>query len=139
MEQLLRAAPWMILAGLLFALFYVLHKRFKANNVWESVVAKYKENVEGKLTNEAVFVAKYGSVENKSLFYKLDRLVLTSGMKKHLSWLNGEVFFIFLVIIAFAGFIEGIVISGNGFIALFLAAAQFVAVYLIFLALAPMT
>lgn len=139
MEQLLRAAPWMILAGLLFALFYILHRRFKANNVWESVVARYKDSVEGKLASEAVFVARYGSVENKSLFYKLDRLVLTSGMKKHFGWLNGEVLFIFLVLTAFAGFIEGTVFTGNGFIALFLAAAQFVLLYVIFKALAGRT
>ena len=64
---------WIVLGVLFGVLFYLIHKKFKENNVWENVVSKYKGNHEKKLGKEARFVSKFGSIENKSLFYKFDR------------------------------------------------------------------
>src|SRR5574344_1959783 len=52
---------------------------------------------EHKILSEAEFVTKFGAIENKSLLYKMDRLILTSGIKNKLPWINGEVFLLSLV------------------------------------------
>ena len=131
--------PWGIMGMLLFILFYLIHDRMQKKNVWTTLANKYRNRVDEKLGAESAFVAEYGSIENKSLFYKLDRLILTSGVRNHISWLSGEVFLFLLVILTVAGFIEGIFFTGNGFIALFIAALQFVGLYVVVLALSGRT
>ena len=131
--------PWGIMGMLLFILFYLIHDRMQKKNVWTTLANKYRNRVDEKLGAESAFVAEYGSIENKSLFYKLDRLILTSGVGNHISWLSGEVFLFLLVILTVAGFIEGIFFTGNGFIALFIAALQFVGLYVVVLALSGRT
>ena len=81
---------WGLLFLLMFLLIYLIHKRFKEKNVWNNLVKKYKDNTYQKILSEAKFVNKFGAIENKSLLYKLDRLVLTSGVKSVLPWMNGE-------------------------------------------------
>lgn len=120
-----------VLFLLIFSMFVIMHKRFKEKNVWSSIVTKYKENTDLKLMSEAEFVTKYGSIENNSLLYKLDRLVLTSGIKKYLPHFNGELFVISMAVLSIAGFFEGMMIFTNIFVALFLAIAQAVALFVL--------
>lgn len=122
---------WGLLFLLLFVAFVIMHKRFKERNVWASIVTKYKENTDLKILSEAEFVTKFGTIENNSLLYKLDRLVLTSGIKKYLPHFNGEAFLISMFLLGVAGFIEGTILLGNVFVAIFLAAAQAVALYVL--------
>ncbi len=75
-------AVWILLSLLLVVLFYIIHKRFKERNVWANLVKQHKDSIEKKLNLEASFVSKFGSIENKSLLYKMDRLILTSGIKR---------------------------------------------------------
>lgn len=131
--------PWIVMGILLFAFFYLIHDRFKEKAVWATLARKYRNSVDEKLGAESAFVAQYGSIENKSLFYKLDRLILTSGIRRFIPWLSGEMYLFALVIAAFAGFVEGMAITGNGFIAVFIAAVQFVALYVVVLALSGKT
>lgn len=138
-EQIIEYFPWAGIFVLAFLLMYVLHKRFVENNVWEKVIKKYKDNVDAKVLSEAAFVTKYGSIENNSLLYKLDRLMLLSGIKNVLPFVNGEVFLFALVISAVAGFLEGNVIFGNALVGIFLACAQAVILYGIAMALAGKT
>jgi hypothetical protein len=86
---------------------YLIHKRFREKNVWNNLVKKYKDNTYQKILSEAKFVNKFGAIENKSLLYKLDRLVLTSGVKSVLPWMNGELLLIGMVLMTLAGFMEG--------------------------------
>jgi len=123
--------PWAVVFLLMSFMFYVIHKRFKERNVWASLVKKYKDNTDKRIMEEAEFVTRFGSMENKSLLYKLDRLILTSGLKTYFSWINGETFLIGMILLAFSGFIEGEMIFGNFFVALFMAAAQAVALYVL--------
>ena len=129
----------MLVYGLLFALVFsfalIIHLSFKKNNVWQRVVKRYKDNTDRKLISEAEFVTRFGAMENKSLLYKLDRLTLTSGVRKVFRWFNGEALLIAILGTAAAGFLEGWFITGNIFVALFLLAAQGVTVYVIFKAL----
>lgn len=130
---------WIVMGVLLFAFFYLVHERFKEKAVWSTIAKKYRNSIAEKLGAESAFVTQYGSIENKSLFYKLDRLILTSGIRRFVPWLSGEIYLFLLFIVAFAGFVEGMVFTGNGFIAMFLAAVQFVLLYAIVLALAGRT
>ncbi len=130
---------WIVLGILIGILIYLIHKKFKDNNVWENVVKKYKGNHDKKLGREASFISKFGSIENKSLFYKFDRLVLTSGIKRFIPWMNGERYLLILFLVFAAGIIEGFEFTGNGFITLFIGAAQFVLLYVILLYMAGKT
>ena len=139
MQEVIRIIPWGILVILFFVLFYLLHKKFRENNVWKNVTAKYREEMDKKLEHEALFVSQYGNIENKSIFYKLDRLILTSGLRKYMPWINGEKYSFILIISVLCGVAAGIGITGNIYIALFIGAAIFVVIYAIVLALSGRT
>ena len=139
MQQVISVLPWGILIILFAILFYLIHKKFKENNVWSNVTHKYKDSVEEKLSMEAMFVSKYGSIENKSLFFKLDRMILTSGLKKYFPKLNGEIYFFILLMVSLSGTVIGVVLVKNLFVALFIGLAIFVGVYVMVLALAGRT
>lgn len=130
---------WGILFLLIFILFLIVHKRFKERNVWGSIVKKYKENTDQKILSEAEFVTKFGSIENNSLLYKLDRLVVTSGIHKYMPHFNGEAFLVLMFSLGAAGFFEGSIFFSNIFVAIFLAAAQVVAFYVFIKALSGKT
>ena len=127
---------WIVLVAALYGMFYFVHKRFQLNSVWENVSRNYKQLMEKKLSKENLFVSKYGGIENKSVFYKLDRLVLTSGLKKYMPWINGEKYFFILLIGSLTSVVIGLITSGNLYIALFIGAAVFVAMYAWVLAMA---
>ena len=135
MERFLEIVPWIVLGILFFALFYVIHKRFKLHSVWETVSSKYQAKKEQKLLDEAAFVSTYGAIENNSFFYKMDRLILTSGLKRIFPILNGEIFLGAMLIAFVLGVLEGILIASNFFLAIFLGCAQTVVVYVFVLAL----
>lgn len=139
MQQVISVLPWGILIILFAILFYLIHKKFKENNVWSNVTHKYKDSLEEKLSMEAMFVSKYGSIENKSLFFKLDRMILTSGLKKYFPKLNGEIYFFILLMVSLSGTVIGVVLVKNLFVALFIGLAIFVGVYVMVLALAGRT
>lgn len=131
--------PWGILFVLTFVFVLLLHKRFKEKSVWGRIVKRYKDNTENKILSEAEFVTRFGAIENNSLLYKMDRLVLTSGLKSRLPWLSGEYLFIGMLLAGIAGFIEGMTFFGNGFVAIFLMVAQAVFLYVFFKALSGKT
>lgn len=131
--------PWAVMLLLIFTFSAIVHKRFKERNVWDNIVKRYRENTDKKLLNEAEFVTRFGSIENNSILYKLDRLVLTSGIKNYLPWVTGEVMLLGMVMAAMAGFFEGAILFQNVFVAIFLTAAQAVAVYVFFKALSGKT
>ena len=138
-EEIMRYLPWAGIFIFAFLFMYILHKRFVENNVWERIVKKYKDNVDAKVLSEAEFVTRYGAIENNSLVYKLDRLMLVGGIKNRLKFVNGEVFLAALIAAAVAGFIEGNVFFGNVLAAVFLACAQPVVLYGTAMALAGKT
>ena len=139
MQKVISVLPWIILIILFAVLFYLIHKKFKENNVWANVVDKYKGDLAKKISKEAMFISKYGSIENKSLFYRLDRMILTSGLKRFFPKLNGEVYFLILIIGSLTGITTGILFVKNLFVALFIGAAVFVGLYVMVLALSGRT
>ena len=92
MEAVVKVLPWALIFIFAFLFMYLLHRRFVENNVWGKVVKKYKDNVDAKVLSEAAFVTRFGSIENNSILYKLDRLMLLSGIKNRFKFINGEVF-----------------------------------------------
>lgn len=137
--EMIKLIPWIALFLLIFAFTAILHKRFKERSVWGNLIKRYKDNTEHKLLSEAEFVTRFGAIENNSLLYKMDRLVLTSGAKNVFPWMSGETLLIGMMLAAVAGFLEGNMIAGNVLVAIFLMVAQAVAVYVFFKALSGKT
>lgn len=102
-------------------LVYSLKDRVK--NKAKSVRNNYKNKINAKVEKDAQFQRVYGDLENKSLMYKIDRLLLTSGLKRRFPKISAGVFLFILVVSALIGFIASIVIAKNIFISLFVAAA----------------
>ena len=138
-EVILKWLPWAIMFVLFTALLVLVHKKFKKNNVLETIANRYRENMDEKMMAEAAFVSRFGAIENSSLMYKFDRLVLTSGIRTFFPWLNGEYLLFGMILAAIAGVFEGVLLFRNVFVALFLAAAQLVALYAILLYLSGKT
>ena len=138
-EVILKWLPWAIMFVLFTALLVLVHKKFKKNNVLETIANRYRENMDEKMMAEAAFVSRFGAIENSSLMYKFDRLVLTSGIRTFFPWLNGEYLLFGMILAAMAGVFEGVLLFRNVFVALFLAAAQLVALYAILLYLSGKT
>lgn len=132
-------APWIGIFLLSFLLIILIHRRFVERNVWGRIVKKYKDNVDLKVLLEAQFVSRFGAIENHSLLYKLDRLILMSGIKHTVPFVSGEVFLGAMSILALAGVLEGMMFFQNILVALFLAAAQVAVLYVIVIALAGKT
>ena len=139
MEAVVKVLPWALIFIFAFLFMYLLHRRFVENNVWGKVVKKYKDNVDAKVLSEAAFVTRFGSIENNSILYKLDRLMLLSGIKNRFKFINGEVFLGAIILASIAGFFEGTLIWSNGLVGIFLASAQAVVLYGIAMVLAGKT
>ena len=95
---------WALIFLFAFLFMFIVHKRFVENNVWGKLVKKYKDNVDAKVLSEAEFVTRFGAIENNSLLYKLDRMMLVSGIKNRFKFANGETFLGALILAAIAGF-----------------------------------
>lgn len=137
--EMIKLIPWIALFFLVFAFAAILHKWFKERSVWGNLIKRYKDNTEHKLLCEAEFVTRFGAIENNSLLYKMDRLVLTSGAKNIFPWMSGETLLIGMMLAAVTGFFEGNIIAGNVLVAIFWMVAQAVAVYAFFKALSGKT
>lgn len=138
-EMVVKWVPWGVLFLLIFALTVLIHKHFENKNVMANIIKKYRDSVDNRIFHEAEFVTRYGAIENHSLIYKLDRMILTSGLKNYCRGLNGEAFLIGMLIAAFGGFIEGCALFGNVLIGIFLTVAQPVVLYVIVLAFSGKT
>lgn len=138
-EAVVKYLPWALIFIFAFLLMYFVHKRFVENNVWGKVVKKYKDNMDAKVLSEAEFVTRFGTIENNSLLYKLDRLMLLSGIKNRFRFINGEVFLGAIILSSVVGFFEGTILFGNGLVGIFLAVAQAVVLYGFAIALAGKT
>ena len=139
MEVVVKMIPWALIFLFAFLFMFIVHKRFVENNVWGKLVKKYKDNVDAKVLSEAEFVTRFGAIENNSLLYKLDRMMLVRGIKNRFKFANGETFLGALSLAAIAGFFEGTILFQNGLVGIFLACAQAVVLYGIVMALAGKT
>lgn len=131
--------PWVALSIFLFLHFIYIHKKFKENAVWSTVMRHYQNSLESRLDDEAIFVSQFGNIENNSLFYKIDRLILTSGIEKYLPWFTGEVFLVIEIILGVSGFIIGIATIRNFYWALFIGISLIVFLYVVVLGLSSST
>ena len=129
MKEAVRYLPWAGIFVFTFLLAIAVHRKFCEENVWERIVKRYRSSVDAKILSEAAFVTKYGSVEKHSLLYRLDRLMLTSGMKNRIPWVNGEVFLLAVFAAAVLGFFAGTALFSNVFAGIFMAAAQAAVLY----------
>lgn len=138
-QEWITGLPWIVIFLLSFLLIILIHRKFVERNVWGRIVKKYKDNVDLKVLLEAQFVSRFGAIENHSLLYKLDRLILMSGIKHTVPFVSGEVFLGAMSIVALGGVLEGIIFFQNILMALFLAVAQVAVLYVIVIALAGKT
>jgi RNAse (barnase) inhibitor barstar len=128
-----RMALWALIALSVFILMLLLHLHLRKKSVFRTVIDNYRRNMEKKTSEENWFISKYGVIENRSLFYKIDRLIVLSGIKSTFKFLNGEWF---LIIAALSFLIAGITtgnIAGNAFLGLFAGFASITAEFIILL------
>jgi len=111
----------------LFVLIALLFFFIRRNT--NGIKDRYKKRVNEKVNKEKDFAKAYGDIENKSIMYKLDRLLLTSGMKRRLPKLSASLFLFIIIATALLGFIASILISQNIYIALFTCAALVVLIF----------
>lgn len=126
---------WAAFSALTFLLLTVLHRKFREHEVFRTIREKYRKEAEEKRENEDAFHRAYGAVENSSIFYRMDRLILTSGIRNRIPWMNGERYLLCMLAAGILGVIEGMTFTGNGFFALFLGAAQSAVLFAAVLAL----
>lgn len=135
MSLIIKYGPWVLLLILLWLMFFLVHKCFQKNNILEYTLNRYKTELVRKLNKENIFVSRYGTIENKSVFYKLDRLILTSGIRRIFPWIDGEKFFSLMFAGSLIGIGFGMLFFKSMLIALFLAAVIAVALYAVVLAM----
>ena len=73
---------WIVIAVSLYTALYLIHKRALEKSVFRQLYEYYKGEKERRIAQEAGFIAKYGEIENTSLLYRADRMILQSGLKK---------------------------------------------------------
>ena len=111
---------WSIFAIMTFLLFATIHKKWREKDVWNTLKKRYIDTADAKKRSEAAFAKMYGTIENTLLYYRMDRLILTSGIRKYLPWLTGERYLLILAGAFLAGIFEGIAWKGNLLVGLFL-------------------
>ncbi len=89
-----RILLWAVIVIATFILMLMLHLYLRKKSVFKTIISNYRGNMAKKVFEENWFVSKYGVIENRSFFYKLDRLIIQSGIKRTFKFLNGEVFLI---------------------------------------------
>lgn len=130
---------WSIFAIMTFLLFATIHKKWREKDVWNTLKKRYIDTADAKKRSEAAFAKMYGTIENTSLYYRMDRLILTSGIRKYLPWLTGERYLLILAGAFLAGIFEGIAWKGNLLVGLFLGAVQTAVLFLLVFAMAGRT
>lgn len=134
-----RVALWIAIAISIFIVNLIIHKEFLKRSIFQEIYGKYKGNLEKKVKEENWFVSKYGVIENRSLLYKIDRLITMSGLKKTFPHLSGEVFIgiLFISLITTAILVSNL--AGNVFLGLFIALAVVTAEFLVVIFLSGRT
>lgn len=135
----MRVVLWMLIVISIFTLCFIIHKEILKRSIFQEIIHKYKGNHERKVKEENWFVSKYGVIENRSLLYKIDRLVTMSGLKQTFKHLSGETFLgnIFISMVATAAF--AIYLSGNMLLGIFIALAVVTAEVLVVIFLSGKT
>lgn len=77
----MRVILWMVISSCIFAASVLIHRAFVEQSLFQKIYGRYRGNLEKKVKEENWFVSKYGVIENRSFFYKVDRLVTMSGLK----------------------------------------------------------
>ena len=67
---------WIVIAVSLYVALYLIHKRALEKSVFRQLYEYYKGEKERRIAQEAGFIAKYGEIENNSLLYRADRMIL---------------------------------------------------------------
>ena len=116
----MRVILWIVIALSIFFICFIIHKEAVKRSVFTSIYKRYKERAKDKRKAETAFVSKYGVIENRSFLYKIDRLIIMSGLKKYLPKLSGELFLGILVISMVGVSILAGSLSGSALLGIFL-------------------
>ena len=114
---------WIVIAVSLYVALYLIHKRALEKSVFRQLYQHYKGEKERRIAQEAGFIAKYGEIENNSLLYRADRMILQSGLKKYLPKLSGELYLCILTLTFPVTAYVAYGITENVFLSLFLGVA----------------
>lgn len=130
---------WIILAGAAFGFFLALHIELQKHSVYGRIRKRYRDGRRRRSREENAFVKRFGQIENKSLFYRIDRQILMSGLKNRFPHLNGETYLVFLLISAICGATLGTNLTKNFLAGLFLAALVLTAEILVVIILSGLS
>lgn len=115
---------WRLLFIALLGLLFHIHKRFKEEAVLSQIKSKYEGDMQKRIESEAYFIKNFGEMENKSFLYKLDRMILTSGLKARFKWMSGEIYLLIIIGFSLVGLVVGLACFQNIFAAAFLSAVM---------------
>ena len=104
---------------------FVLHQLYIRQNVVNSIVESRKKALNEIKTKDQQFEDEFGALKHKTLIYKIDRMIIVSGLKSKLKHLNAETYMISVVVASFGGLVLGTIIS-DIFLGIFFGAAIFV-------------
>ena len=98
---------------LLFVSAYLIVGYIKHNNVIQDINEKLKENAKNRKNKEELIAIEEGNVEKRNKLFELDLLIEQSGIKKIFPSLTGELFIIFMLVVAVIAFalLDGLVNS----------------------------
>lgn len=119
-------------AGLFVAVFvsaFMLHQLYIRQNVVNSIVESRKKALREAKTKDQQFEDEFGALKHKTLVYKLDRLILVSGIKSKLKFINAETYLIFATILSVGAGILGTLFI-DVFFGLFLMACVIVTLHI---------
>lgn len=123
----------------IFLIMLRLHEKFVNENVLAKNLQKYLHKVEMKKNDELFFSKKFGTIENNSIIYKFDRLVLISGLKKYFHNITAEKYLLLMAISFVASFFITFSISKLFLLTVFISVLIVAIEYLLLLALSNYT
>lgn len=131
-------ALWVALFVAVFIALFVLHQLYVRQNVVNSIVDARKSALSKAKTKDQEFADEFGAVMHKTLIYKFDRLILTSGIKRHFKFINAESYFITIVMTFIIGLVAG-TIFGNVLLGIFIGTVLVTFLYIFLIAKANRT
>lgn len=130
---------WILFLFLTYIGCYFIYKYMTEHSVVARIHKDYKDKKTAKRENELRFISRFGSIENTSFAYRIDRKILTSGIKQVLPWLSGGSYLIISFLASATVFVITIVFFHNILLSIFCAVAVSVALYSLILAFSAYT
>lgn len=119
-------ALWIALFIAIFIACFAIHQMYVRQNVVNAILDSRRRALNAVKTKDQLFEDQFGAIKHKTVIYKLDRTILTSGIKTKFKFINAETYLFATVISVIVAVFVGLIIS-DIFLSIFLGAATAVA------------